>query len=148
MGNKNAIGKRVSTEESVIAALKRMVNTDSKVFFILWKYAPQLLVDGENLKFDDLRNKYKCFESKTFTESYCNNWLGENKVQVAIKWLLERLDVQKRIELYHVFYNLAKNGDVQAFKAFSDFSKDFFAEKSEDEKIAYMNSINIDEENI
>lgn len=36
--------------------LKEMVRSDSKVYYIMWKYSPQLLTDGDKIKtFDDLK---------------------------------------------------------------------------------------------
>ena len=40
----NDYGRRgTSQEKSVLMSLKDMVKTDGKVYYILWKYAPDLL---------------------------------------------------------------------------------------------------------
>ena len=45
MATKMSVGKSVSQEMSILTKIKEMVRTDAKVYFILWKYAPQLLTD-------------------------------------------------------------------------------------------------------
>ena len=122
-----------------------MVRTDSKVYFILWKYAPQLLTDGDKLKtFDDLKANYKTF-TVGMTESTCENWLSEQNVQTAIKWLLKRLHQQKMIELYNLYFEKAKD-DTNAFKAFNDFSEKFFEAEKESELLSMLQNANIEDE--
>ena len=118
-------GKSTSQEESILVHLKNMVKTDTKVYYILWKYAPQLLPQKFET-FDDLKNNYKCF-TKGATEKIAENWLMEGNVQTAVKWLLQREHQKKMIELYNIYYDKAKS-DTNAFKAFIDFSKQFFAD--------------------
>ena len=118
-------GKSTSQEESILVHLKNMVKTDTKVYYILWKYAPQLL--PQHFKtFDDLKNNYKCF-TKGATEKIAENWLMEENVQTAVKWLLQREHQKKMIELYNIYFDKAKN-DTNAFKAFVEFSNQFFAD--------------------
>ena len=40
-----AAGKSTSQEESILMHLKNMVKTDTKVYYILWKYAPELITE-------------------------------------------------------------------------------------------------------
>ena len=118
-------GKSTSQEESILVHLKNMVKTDTKVYYILWKYAPQLL--PQHFKtFDDLKNNYKCF-TKGATEKIAENWLMEENVQTAVKWLLQREHQKKMIELYNIYFDKAKS-DTNAFKAFVEFSNQFFAD--------------------
>ena len=118
-------GKSTSQEESILVHLKNMVKTETKVYYILWKYAPELL--PQHFKtFDDLKNNYKCF-TKGATEKIAENWLMEENVQTAVKWLLKREHQKKMIELYNIYFDKAKN-DTNAFKAFVDFSNQFFAD--------------------
>ena len=145
MATKMSVGKSVSQEMSILRKIKEMVKTDAKVYFILWKYAPQLLTDGDNLKtFDDLKNNYKTF-TEGMTESTCENWLSEQNVQTAIKWLLKRLHQQKMIELYNLYFEKAKD-DTNAFKAFTDFSEKFFAAEKESELLSMLQNADVEDE--
>lgn len=138
-----AQGKSVSQELSIYSKLKTMVKTDSKVYFIIWKYAPHLLSNPNLKTFDDLKGNYKTF-TDGMTEQSCNNWLMESNVQTAIKWLLKRLHQAKLIELYDTYYLKAKE-DTNAFKAFTDFSDKFFAEEQSSELLGILNGIKDDE---
>lgn len=145
MAARKATGKSVSQEQSILQRIKEMVRTDAKVYFILWKYAPQLLPDGSELKtFNDLKNHYKTF-TDGMTESTCNNWLTEQNVQTAVKWLLKRLHQQKMIELYNLYFVKAKE-DTNAFKAFTDFSEKFFAQEKESELLAMLQNADVEDE--
>ena len=129
MANKNADGKKVSNEKSISTALKEMTGSEPKMYFILLRYAPQLLPDTNIKTFDDLSKKYVAF-TKGMTEDFCNKWLYEEGVQNAVKWLLKRLDTSKTIELYNIYYEKSKE-DVQFFKAFSEISNTFFKDNKE-----------------
>ena len=145
MATQKSIGKSVSQEMSILRKIKEMVKTDAKVYYILWKYAPQLLTNGDKLKtFDDLKNNYKTF-TEGMTESSCENWLTEQNVQTAIKWLLKRLHQQKMIELYNLYFVKAKE-DTNAFKAFTDFSEKFFATEKESELLSMLQNADIEDE--
>lgn len=138
-----AQGKSVSQELSIYSKLKSLVKTDSKVYFIMWKYAPQLLPNPNLKTFDDLKGNYKTF-TDGMTEVSCNNWLMEENVQTAVKWLLKREHQAKLIELYNTYYDKAKD-DTNAFKAFTDFSDKFFAEEQSSELLGILNGIKDDE---
>ncbi len=138
-----AQGKSVSQEQSIYSKLKSLVKTDSKVYFIMWKYAPQLLPNPNLKTFDDLKGNYKTF-TDGMTEQSCNNWLMEENVQTAVKWLLKREHQAKLIELYNTYYDKAKD-DTNAFKAFTDFSDKFFAEEKDSELLGILNGIKDDE---
>ena len=137
-------GKSVSQEQSIISKIKEMVKTDAKVYFILWKYAPHLIPeDRKIITFDDLKSSYKTF-TDGMTEQNCNNWLTEQNVQTAIKWLMNRLHQAKMIELYNLYFDKAKE-DTQAFKAFIEFSEKFFAEQKDSELLGILQGIKDDE---
>lgn len=144
MAAKGHCGKSVSQEQSIIHKLKEMVKTDTKVYYILWKYAPHLLTNKELKTFEDLKNNYKAF-TNGMTELTCNNWLFEQNVQTAVKWLLNRLHQEKMIELYSLYFEKAKE-DTNAFKAFIDFSEKFFATEKESELLSILKGVDIDEE--
>ncbi|MDD4068641.1 MAG: hypothetical protein PHV65_07150 [Bacteroidales bacterium] len=120
-----AAGKSTSQEESILKHLVKMVKTQTKAYYILWKYAPELLT-AKFKTFDDLKNNYKVFTAG-ITEKTAENWLMEENVQTAVKWLLKREHQKKMIELYNIYFDRAKS-DTNAFKAFVDFSNQFFAD--------------------
>lgn len=138
-----AQGKHTSQEESIIAHLKGLVKTDAKVYFILWKYAPNLLPKQNIKTFNDLKANYKTF-TDGMTEISCNNWLYEQNVQTAIKWLLKRIHQGKLIELYNLYFDRAKE-DTNAFKAFTEFADKFFAEEKDSELLSILQGIKDDE---
>jgi len=143
MANKNAAGSSVSTETSVYHTLKNMINTDTKVYYIMWKYCPEYLKDHEKnpiRTFDDLKRRYAVFGGK-ITEKTCEKYMLEEGVQNAVLWLLKRLHQKKQIELYNAYYQKALSGDVQAFKAFEDFSEKFFAENKENGLVSILNKV-------
>lgn len=145
MGTKFGAGKSSSNETSVLQKLKEMVRTDAKVYYIMWKYSPQLLTDCDKLKtFDDLKKTHKCF-TEGMTAQSCENWLTEQNVQSAIKWLLKRLNQQKMIELYNIYFENAKK-DTNAFKAFVDFSEKFFSTEKESELLSLLQNADVGEE--
>lgn len=141
MPDKNAPGKRVSQEQSIINKLKSLVKSDSKIYWILWKYAPTLLEKHGIKTFKELTDTYSVF-TPGMTEDHCKNWQYEKNVQTAIKWLYERMHQQKMLELYDAYYEKAKE-DTQAFKAFIDFSDRFFTSKGEDELLGIIQKANI-----
>lgn len=146
-GNKNASGSSVSSETSIYQTLKGMINTDTKVYYVMWKFCPEYLKDNEidPIKtFEDLKSRYAVFSDK-ITEKTCEKYMLEQGVQNAVKWLLERLHQKKQIELYNAYYKKALDGDVQAFKAFEDFSEKFFAENKENGLVKLLNSVSEDD---
>lgn len=143
LANKNATGKKVSQEQSIPSKLKDMLKTDAKMYFVLWKYAPNLLLKQDIKTFDGLKKTYKTF-TEGMTEESCNNWLYEKNVQTAIKWLLERIHQAKMIELYNIYFDKAKT-DTNAFKAFTDFSASFFAEEKDSELLSIVQGISDDD---
>ena len=131
-------------------ALKRkMLNmgiADYKVYFLWWKYAKDLLPDKDIKTFEDLVNKYSNKFPKTVTLNDAEAWLYEPTVQECLKELLKSKHQQRLIELYNIYYEKAKT-DVQAFRAFIDFSKTFFGDtNNESELQKILNSVRIDEE--
>ena len=119
-------GKSTSQEESILSHLIGMVKTQAKAYYIIWKYAPELLPNHNIKTFEDLTSQYKTF-TKGMTKQVCENWLMEENVQTAVKWLLQREHQKKMIELYNIYFDKAKN-DTNAFKAFVEFSNQFFAD--------------------
>lgn len=136
-------GKAVSKERSIYYNLKQMISTDTKIFYVMYLYCPEYLKGAEKnpiKNFDDLKSRYEVF-SDTITEEKCKKYLLEESVQAAVKWLLKRLHQKKEIELYNTYYTKALSGDVQAFKAFQEFSDKFFKDNKENELTKLLNRI-------
>ena len=138
-----ANGKSVSKENSIYRSLKEMLGTDTKVYYIMYKFCPEFLKDSENepiKDFDDLKSRYKVF-GDNITEKTCEKYLLEQGCQAAIKYVLKRMHQKKLIELYNTYYKKALDGDVQAFKAFQEFSDKFFKEDKENGLTKLLNRI-------
>lgn len=136
-------GKSVTKEKSIYATLKEITGTDMKAYYIMYLYCPEYLkeADIKPVKdFEDLKSRYECF-SDSITEKVCKRYIMEQGCQTAIKWLLKRLHQKKEIELYNAYYKKALKGDVQAFKAWQDFSEKFFKENKENELTKLLNKI-------
>jgi len=134
------------TEKSIFAALKKITKTDCEAYFILWKYAPELLPNYENIhSFEDLTNTYKQFMGRTLQS--CEKMLFKEDVQAGIKYLLKRLDGKRDVELLNKYYDLAIGGDVQALKAYMDFKKKFFTSRDDDELKSILNGVDVSSEN-
>lgn len=141
--NNGVNGKSVSKEKSIYATLKEIIGTDTKVYYIMYLYCPEYLKEAEKKPvkdFEDLKSRYECF-SDSITEEICKRYIMEQGCQSAIKWLLKRLHQKKEIELYDKYYQKALKGDVQAFKAWQDFSDKFFKENKENELTKLLNKI-------
>ena len=135
-----SMGKSVSNEESVLSHIIGMVKTQAKAYYIIWKYAPDLLPNPNVKTFEDLTSQYKTF-TKGMTAHVCENWLMEENVQTAVKWLLQREHQKKMIELYNIYYDKAKS-DTNAFKAFIDFSNQFFADDKKNGILEIVQGLN------
>ena len=139
---KDTVKTSNGVEKSMLMSLKEITKSDVEAYFILWKYAPELLSEGETLKtFDDLKNKYAQFENRT--EQGLEKALYKEDVQAGIRYLLKRLDGKRDIALLNKYYDLAMNGDVQALKAYKDFKKEFFADNEADELKSILSNTNI-----
>lgn len=138
-------GKRgTSQEKSILMSLKDMVKTDGKVYYILWKYAPDLIpkntLEHPIKTFEDLTAAYECIKPD---QRICENYLMEENVQKAVKWLRSRQHTQKMFELYDKFCEKATNGDVQAFKAVLEFGDKYFSDTKEAELLKVLHNANL-----
>ena len=137
----------VKQEQSVISVLKDMVKSDVKIYYILFKFAPELLPKNTEQtpikSWEDLKRAYKCYE-KFQSEEACRNYMYEENVQKAVKWLLGRKRTIEMIELYQRYINLAKDGNVQAFKAVLEFSNGFFEDNGQSELMKILSGVNLD----
>lgn len=128
----------VRPEESVKAHLKKIVKSDAKVYYIIWKYAPELLPQTCKT-FNDLKSAYKVFPQES-TDKAAENWLLEEDVQTAVKWLLKRENQKKMIELYNIYFRKAQDS-TDAFKAFVDFSHKFFADDKRNDLLSMVENM-------
>lgn len=129
-----------NTQESLKIKMQNMC-TDYKVYWLWLKFAPELLPDKNIKTFKDLQNKYKKFP-KDITEQDAEVWLYEKPVQNALKELLKSQHTKKMMELYNIYFEKAKT-DVQAFKAFIDFSNAFFADEKDSELEMLLKGIKV-----
>lgn len=140
--NKDTVRSSRGQEKALLPALKDITHSDSEAYFIIWKYAPELLPNEENIKtFADLKKNYKCFEERT--EQGLEKALFKEDVQAGVRYLLKRLDGKRDIDLLNKYYALAMGGDVQALKAYMDFKKNFFADNEADELKDILNGANV-----
>lgn len=136
MSNKKATGKSTQLEQSLLTKLHKMLPTQVKVYYIVWKYAKNLLPKKIDT-FEELTKEYEGF-TEGMDEAHCERWLAEESVQEAVMYLLKRLHRLKLIELYEMYFEKAQD-DVQAFQAFTKFSEKFFEDNGEDELQAILN---------
>lgn len=127
-----------NTQESLKIKMQNIC-TDYKAIWLWWKYAPELLPKGIKT-FKDLQDRYQKFPN--VTEQEAELWLYEKPVQNALKELLKSQHTKKMMELYNIYFEKAKT-DVQAFKAFIDFSNTFFADEKDSELEMLLKGIKI-----
>lgn len=130
-----------NTEKSMLSALKEITHSDAEAYFIIWKYAPQLLPSEAVNTYEDLQNTYKQFENRT--EQSFEKALFKEDVQAGVRYLLKRLDSKRDTDLLNKYYTLAMDGDVQALKAYMGFKKSFFADNETDELKAILKGVNV-----
>lgn len=129
------------TEKTILSALKDITHSDAEAYFIIWKYAPQLLPSDSVKTYEDLKNTYKQFENRT--EQSFEKALFKEDVQAGVRYLLKRLDSKRDTDLLNKYYTLAMDGDVQALKAYMGFKKSFFADNETDELKAILKGVNV-----
>lgn len=127
-----------NTQESLKIKMQNIC-TDYKALFLWWKYAPELLPKGIKT-FKDLQDRYQKFPN--VTEQEAELWLYEKPVQDSLKELFKSQHTKKMMELYNIYFEKAKT-DVQAFKAFIDFSNAFFADEKDSELEMLLKGIKI-----
>lgn len=127
-----------NTQESLKTKMQNIC-TDYKAIYLWWKYAPELLPKGIKT-FKDLQDRYQKFPN--VTEQEAELWLYEKPVQDSLKELLKSQHTKKMMELYNIYFEKAKT-DVQAFKAFIDFSNAFFADEKDSELEMLLKGIKV-----
>ena len=127
-------------ERSIIRALKDITRSDAETYYIIWKYAPDLLPADKNIKsYADLAANYRDFDGRT-EESFEKALLKED-VQAGVRYLLKKLEFRRDLDLLNKYYDLSMNGDTQALKAYIAFRKTFFADAEADELKSILNGV-------
>ena len=139
-------GRGTKDEKPILSEIRDMVGNDYMAYWILWKFAPDLLAE-EIKSFDDLKNYYKAITKAKIGEHDCEKWMYYDKVQNAVKWLLKKQKGARMIELYNIWFEMAKK-DSNALKEFIKLQDIFFQndEMSEVESILRGASFKEEEE--
>ena len=90
--------------------------------------------------FEDLTAAYECIKPD---QRICENYLMEENVQKAVKWLRSRQHAQKMFDLYDEFCKKAATGDVQAFKAVLEFGDKYLSDTKEAELLKVLHNVNL-----
>lgn len=143
MGKNSLAGETASKFTTIKQQMKNLI-PEYKALYLYYIYAPELLPDSKIQTFDDLKEHFKMFP-QGIIESQAKLWLYEEPTQNALKVLLKAKHAQRMTELYNIYFEKAKE-DVQAFKAFVDFSATYFKDNQESELQKILNGVNLDEE--
>lgn len=135
------MGRGTKDEKSIVPALREMLNSDYMAFWVVWKYAPDLL--PENFKnFEEFSAHYKAISNKGLTERDCEKFIYLDKVQNAVKWLLKKQKNARMIELYNTWYQAAKK-DANALKEFLKLQDEFFKDAQVSELESILRGVEI-----
>ena len=138
------MGRGTKDEKGIVPALRQMLNSDYMAYWVVWKFAPDLL--PEQFKtFDEFSTHYKAISNKGLTERDCEKFLYLDKVQHAIKWLLGKQKNARMIELYNTWYEAAKK-DANALKEFIKLQDIFFQGEQENELEKILRNVNVDDD--
>ena len=138
------MGRGTKEEKGIVPALREMLNSDYMAFWVVWKYAPDLLPEKFN-NFDEFSQHYKAISNKGLTERDCEKFLYIDKVQRAIKWLMGKQKNARMIELYNTWYEAAKK-DANALKEFIKLQDIFFQGEQENELEKILRNVNVDDD--
>lgn len=136
------VGSTASKFTTIKEQMKDLI-PEYKALYLYLLYAPELLPDKTIKTYDDLKARYKMFP-QSYTEEQARLWLYEEPTQNALKVLFKAKHNQRMVELYNIYFEKAKE-DVQAFKAFVDFSNTFFKNNDESELQKILNNVNLDD---
>ena len=121
---KKGQGRGTKDEKSMFAELKERLGNDYMTYWVMWKYAPDLLPE-KHKTFDDFKAHYKAIQNANVSERDCEKWLYYTKVQDTVKWLLKKQKGARMIELYNRWFEMAKV-DANALKEFMKLQDEFF----------------------
>ena len=135
------MGRGTKEEKPIVPALREMLNSDYMAFWVVWKYAPDLL--PEKFKtFDEFSQHYKAISNKGLTERDCEKFIYLDKVQNAVKWLLKKQKNARMIELYNTWFQAAKK-DANALKEFLKLQDEFFKDAQVSELESILRGVEI-----
>ena len=137
------VGETASKFKSTKEQTKELI-PEYKALYLYLRFAPELLPDPSIKTYDQLKAKYKMCP-QTFSDEQAQLWLYEEPTQNALKVLLKAKHAQRMTELYNIYFEKAKE-DVQAFKAFVDFSATYFKDNQESELQKILNGVDLGEE--
>lgn len=140
--SKTQVGSTASKSTNIRTQMKELI-PEYKALYLYFLYAPELLPDKNIKTYDELKAKFKMFPQGV-NEEQATLWLYEEPTQNALKVLLKAKHSQRMTELYNIYFEKAKE-DVQAFKAFVDFSDTFFKGSDESELQKILNGFSIEE---
>lgn len=120
-------------DKSLLAALKEITTSDDVAYYIVFKYAPELLEKDDIKTYKDLQTAYARFGNRD--EKNMDKLMYKESSQKAIKYLLKRLDTSRDITLLNKYYKLAEGGDVKALEAYLKFKVAFFADNEESDEL-------------
>lgn len=138
------MGRGTKEEKGIVPTLREMLNSDYMAFWVVWKYAPDLLPEKFN-NFDEFSQHYKAISNKGLTERDCEKFLYIDKVQRAIKWLMGKQKNARMIALYNTWYEAAKK-DANALKEFIKLQDIFFQGEQENELEKILRNVNVDDD--
>ncbi len=130
--------QRSGKTEKIYSRLAKYCS-DAKVRTILYGTGIDRTRTWKDVNNSYLKGAYDTFES-------AHTAFQDDPLYVkAYKIGLEHVHNIRLMELYELYYNKAKD-DVQAFKAFMDFSDKFFnSDKGENELMSLLQGVDIDE---
>lgn len=141
------IGQRgTSQEKTILSQLKEMVKTDGKAYYIMFRVCPEMLpkyTEEHPIKtFEDLKAAYP--GTIRADERICQNYMYEENVQKAIKWIYGKMHTQKMIEVYDKIYEKALSGDTQAVKTLSELGEKLFDTNSDSDLLKALHGVDVD----
>lgn len=111
-------------EKSMFAELRERLGNDYMTYWVMWKYAPDLLPEKYKT-FNEFKEAFTAIQNAKVSERDCDKWLYYKKVQDTVKWLLKRQKGARMIELYNRWFEMAKT-DANALKEFMKLQDEFF----------------------
>ena len=138
------IGRGTKEEKSIFAELKQKIGNEHMAYWVVWKYAPDLLPQKFKT-FDELKETYSALRNAKVSERDCDKFLYYQKVQDAVKWLLKKQKGARMIELYNLWFEAAKT-DANALKEFMKLQDEFFKSDELSELQTILKNTTVDDE--
>lgn len=131
--------KQKSDAIDMVAEVKTILPL-CKAAYVFWRYAPECLdYEATENTFSELKANAPDF-SKDLTEQQARQWLLEDNVQVAVRKLLQRKNVQQLLDLHETYVRKAET-DHNSLKALLELNKALFADGVESKLLALLKDI-------